>query len=276
MLKTRVLTALMLAPLALIVLFVLPPTGFAIATGGVLLIAAWEWIRLCGAFNEPLRRLLLAAFGTCLAGAYSLPALLVPNVLVVGLLFWLLAFIVIAWYPISRGSLGRGKTKLLFGLLVLIPAYVALLYLRRHPSADLLIALLIGVIWAADVGAFFVGRRFGRSKLKAAVSPGKSWAGVAGGVAFALAIAIVAGFWEETRMVMSERAWIVLMAIACVTVVFSVLGDLFESVMKREQGVKDSSSLLPGHGGVLDRIDSLTAAAPIFALLIHLTSWPIV
>lgn len=276
MLRARVMTALILAPMALVVLFVLPATGFAIAIGGIVLVAAWEWIRLCGGFQPVTRMLLLAGFAACLGAAYSLPALLIPNVLLLGLLFWLVAFFFVARYPISRSRLGREKTKLLFGLLVLVPAYVALLYLRRHPSGDVLIALLIGVIWSADVGAFFVGQRFGRSKLKPAVSPGKSWAGVVGGIGFALAVAVVAGFWEESRLMMTPRAWLVLLAISALTVVFSVLGDLFESLMKRERGVKDSSSLLPGHGGVLDRIDSLTAAAPVFALLIHLTAWPIV
>ena len=276
MLRARVMTALILAPMALVVLFVLPATGFAIAIGGIVLVAACEWIRLCGGFQPVTRMLLLAGFAAFLGAAYSLPALLIPNVLLLGLLFWLVAFFFVARYPISRSRLGREKTKLLFGLLVLVPAYVALLYLRRHPLGDVLIALLIGVIWSADVGAFFVGQRFGRSKLKPAVSPGKSWAGVVGGIGFALAIAVVAGFWEESRLMMTTRAWLVLLAISALTVVFSVLGDLFESLMKRERGVKDSSSLLPGHGGVLDRIDSLTAAAPVFALLIHLTAWPIV
>jgi phosphatidate cytidylyltransferase len=276
MLKARVITALILAPTALVILFALPATGFAITIGGIVLVAAWEWIRLCGGFQPVTRMLLLAGFAAFLGAAYSLPALLIPNVLLLGLLFWLVAFFFVARYPISRSRLGREKTKLLFGLLVLVPAYVALLYLRRHPLGDVLIALLIGVIWSADVGAFFVGQRFGRSKLKPAVSPGKSWAGVVGGIGFALAIAVVAGFWEESRLMMTPRAWLVLLAISALTVVFSVLGDLFESLMKRERGVKDSSSLLPGHGGVLDRIDSLTAAAPVFALLIHLTAWPIV
>jgi phosphatidate cytidylyltransferase len=276
MLKARVITALILAPTALVILFALPATGFAITIWGIVLVAAWEWIRLCGGFQPVTRMLLLAGFAAFLGAAYSLPALLIPNVLLLGLLFWLVAFFFVARYPISRSRLGREKTKLLFGLLVLVPAYVALLYLRRHPLGDVLIALLIGVIWSADVGAFFVGQRFGRSKLKPAVSPGKSWAGVVGGIGFALAIAVVAGFWEESRLMMTPRAWLVLLAISALTVVFSVLGDLFESLMKRERGVKDSSSLLPGHGGVLDRIDSLTAAAPVFALLIHLTAWPIV
>lgn len=275
MLRARVTTALILAPLALVVLFLLPPTGFAVAIGGVVLVAAWEWIRLCGGFQPVTRSVLLITFAVCLGAAYSLPAILVPNVLIVGLLFWLATFFFVARYPISRSRLGQKKTKLLFGLLVLIPAYVALLYLRRHPLGDVLIALLIGVIWAADVGAYFVGTRYGRSKLKPAVSPGKSWAGAMGGIGFALLVAIIAGLWEDSRLVLSPRAWFVLVLISALTVIFSILGDLFESIMKREQGVKDSSSLLPGHGGVLDRIDSLTAAAPVFALLVHLTAWPI-
>jgi phosphatidate cytidylyltransferase len=166
--------------------------------------------------------------------------------------------------------------KVLFGLLVLIPAYVALLYLRRHDAHVLLIALLVAIIWAADVGAYFVGRRFGSSKLAPEVSPGKSWAGLIGGVGVALVIGLTAAFiGEPGDSLFSVATWGWLIVIVAVTVLFSVLGDLFESLMKREHGVKDSSTLLPGHGGVMDRIDSLTAATPVFALLVYLTNWPL-
>ena len=140
----------------------------------------------------------------------------------------------------------------------------------------LLIALLVTIIWAADVGAYFVGRQFGTRKLAPDVSPGKSWAGLVGGMVVALAVGMMgASLGEPKDHLFSSIAWAVLIGIVAMTVLFSVLGDLFESLIKREQGVKDSSSLLPGHGGVMDRIDSLTAAGPIFALSIYLTGWPL-
>ena len=140
----------------------------------------------------------------------------------------------------------------------------------------LLIALLVTTIWAADVGAYFVGRQFGITKLAPRVSPGKSWAGLFGGIIVALIVGMICVLiGQPAGEFFSPIILSTLTTIIAMTVLFSVSGDLFESLIKREQGVKDSSSLLPGHGGVMDRIDSLTAAAPIFALSIYLTGWPV-
>ena len=194
----------------------------------------------------------------------------------IGCLFWIAAAAIVVMYPRSREQIGGKQMKLSFGLLVLIPAYVALLFLRRHEAHVLLIALLVTIIWAADVGAYFVGRHFGTRKLAPFVSPGKSWAGLVGGMVVALAVGVAgASLGEPTDHLFSPIAWAIFIGIVGMTVLFSVLGDLFESLIKREQGVKDSSSLLPGHGGVMDRIDSLTGATPIFALSIDLTGWPL-
>lgn len=275
MLKARVFTALTLLPVALLILFVLPLDAFAVAVGAILLLGAWEWVRLSGLVSRIARWPLLLLFAGLLYGAYQLPGLLIPMVLGVGCVFWLMALLLVLKYPNTREHLGGRRMKLGLGLLVLIPAYVALLFLRRHEAHLLLIAILVTVIWAADVGAYFVGRRFGVRKLAPEVSPGKSWAGLVGGVVLALAIGML-GAWigEPSGALFSARAWGWLLVICAVTVLFSVLGDLFESLIKREHGVKDSSSLLPGHGGVLDRIDSLTAATPVFALLVYLSGWP--
>jgi len=275
-LKARVLTALGLLPLALLILFVLPETAFALCVAGIVMMGAWEWVRLSGLVSRHVRWPLLVGFAALLGLAYELPMQFVPTVLGVGCLFWALAAFLVMMYPRSRERVGGRRMKLIFGLLVLIPAYVALLYLRRHDAHVLLIALLVAIIWAADVGAYFVGRRFGTSKLAPEVSPGKSWAGLIGGVCVALVIGLTAAFiGEPSDSLFSVTAWGWLIVIVAVTVLFSVLGDLFESLMKREHGVKDSSSLLPGHGGVMDRIDSLTAATPVFALMIYLTNWPL-
>ena len=275
MLKARVLTALVMLPIALLILFVLPEDAFAICVGLIVLVGAWEWIRLSGFVNQLLTRALLVIFGGVLIWSYLLPNADIPMILGIGCTFWFGAALMVMMYPRSKQRLVGKCIKLGFGLLVLIPAYVALLYLRRHEAHLLLTALLVTSIWAADVGAYFVGRQFGTTKLAPNVSPGKSWEGLVGGVIIALVIGTLgASLVEPSHQLFSPIAWFVLPGIVVITVLFSVLGDLFESLIKREQGVKDSSSLLPGHGGVMDRIDSLTAATPVFALSVHFTGWP--
>jgi phosphatidate cytidylyltransferase len=276
MLKARVLTALVMLPIALLVLFVLPEDAFAVCIGLIVLVGAWEWIRLSGPVSQLLTLTLLVVFSGVLYWSYLLPNVYVPMLLGIGCIFWVGAAAMVMMYPKSKEQVGGKHVKLGFGLLVLIPAYVALLYLRRHDAHLILLALLVTIIWAADVGAYFVGRQFGTTKLAPKVSPGKSWAGLVGGMILALAVGmLVALIGESSDYLISPIAWAVLIGIVAVTVLFSVLGDLFESLIKREQGVKDSSSLLPGHGGVLDRIDSLTAATPVFALSVYLTGWPL-
>jgi phosphatidate cytidylyltransferase len=277
MLKARVITALLMLPIALLILFVLPEKAFAVSVGLIVLVGAWEWIRLSGLENRPLTIALLSLFTCALGGSYLLPSVYIPMLLGIGCVFWIGAALMVMMYPRSKERVGGKRMKLGFGLLVLIPAYIALLYLRRHDAHLLLIALLVAIIWAADVGAYFVGRRFGTTKLAPNVSPGKSWAGLFGGMVVALLVGLVgASIGEPSDRLFSVVTWSVLVGIVAVTVLFSVLGDLFESLIKREVGVKDSSSLLPGHGGVMDRIDSLTAATPVFALSIYLTGWPLV
>jgi phosphatidate cytidylyltransferase len=275
MLGVRVLTALAMLPVALLILFVLPEDAFAMSVGFIVLVGAWEWIRLSGVVNGVLTWVLLMLFTVILIWSYFLPPVYVPMLLGVGCIFWIGAAAMVMMYPKMKKQVGGQQMKLGFGLLVLIPAYVSLLYLRRHDAHILLIALLVAIIWAADVGAYFVGRQFGTTKLAPNVSPGKSWAGVFGGMVVALGVGMVTALLgEPSDHLFSPLAWSVLVGIVAMTVLFSVLGDLFESLIKRERGVKDSSSLLPGHGGVMDRIDSLTAAAPIFALSVYLTGWP--
>jgi phosphatidate cytidylyltransferase len=276
MLKARVLTALVMLPIALLILFVLPEDAFAVCIGLIVLVGAWEWIRLSGLVNQLLTLILLVGFSGVLYWSYLLPNVYVPMLLGIGCIFWIGAAAMVMMYPRSKEQVGGKYMKLGFGLLVLIPAYVAFLYLRRHDAHLLLLALLVTIIWAADVGAYFVGRQFGTAKLAPKVSPGKSWAGLIGGMILALAVGMLGAFiGEPSDHLISPIPWAVFIGIVAVTVLFSVLGDLFESLIKREQGVKDSSSLLPGHGGVLDRIDSLTAASPVFALSVSLTGWPL-
>ncbi|MBU25997.1 MAG: phosphatidate cytidylyltransferase [Gammaproteobacteria bacterium] len=276
MLRARVLTAGVLLPIALLVLFVFPEDAFAFSVGLIVLIGAWEWIRLSGVVNRLVTLNLLIILAGTLVWSYYLPLIHVSVLLSIGCIFWIGAAALVIIYPRSKKQLGGRRMKIGFGLLVLIPAYVALLYLRRHEAHMLLIALLVTIIWAADVGAYFVGRQFGITKLAPHVSPGKSWAGLVGGMVVALIVGMICVLIvQPAGQFFSPIAWSILIAIIAMTVVFSVLGDLFESLIKREQGVKDSSSLLPGHGGVMDRIDSLTAAAPIFAFSVFVTGWPV-
>ena len=275
MLRARVLTSFWLVPLALLIFFFIPMDAFALSLGLVLVIAGWEWIRLVDLFFKRSSWFVLFFFIGFIFFSYYLEIVYVPIILAIACGFWLGALGLILNYPKSKKQFGDRWIKIGFGLLVLIPAYLALLDLRRHESHLLLLSLLITIIWAADVGAYFFGKRYGRTRLAPNVSPGKSWAGLFGGLIAAIVIGLLAAFIgepEESRYTLVSWVWFVV--IVTVTVLFSVLGDLFESLMKRECGVKDSSALLPGHGGILDRIDSLTAAAPVFVLLVHWTGWP--
>ena len=174
------------------------------------MVGAWEWIRLSGLVGQVLTAVLLVVFSCILIGCYVLPSAYVPMLLGIGCLFWIAAAAIVVMYPRSREQIGGKKMKLGFGLLVLIPAYIALLFLRRHEAHVLLIALLVSIIWAADVGAYFVGRQFGTRKLAPDVSPGKSWAGLIGGMVVALAVGMMgASLGEPTDHLFSPIAWAV-------------------------------------------------------------------
>lgn len=275
MLKPRILTALILFPIALLILFASTVNIFAISVGLIVLVAAWEWIHLSCSINRARTCILLAAVLALLVGSYSLSSVYALVIIGCGCIFWIGAFAMVIVYPKGRDKFASQYIKLLFGLLVLIPAYVALLQLRRHEAHLLLISLLAAIIWTADVGAYFIGRQFGTSRLAPNVSPGKSWIGLFGGLVMALAAGMIVALLDKsTNYSLSPIAWVSLAGLVVLTVSLSVLGDLFESLIKRESGVKDSSSLLPGHGGVMDRIDSLTAASPFFTFIIYFTGWP--
>lgn len=263
MLKQRIITALLLAPLALWGIWALPPRGFAITIGVIFAMAGWEWSRLCGLQRVPGRVLYVAALVLAMAGGYSL--LNQGNwplaILVIALMWWALALMSVLSYPQGtslwqHSAVARGVA----GLLVLLPAWAAIVLLHERFGPGYVILLML-LIWGADTGAYFAGRAFGRHKLAPSVSPGKTWEGVAGGVALALMVALLGTLWLEP--VGGYPAFLVLVLLA---VMISILGDLVESLFKRIADVKDSGGLLPGHGGVMDRIDSMTAAGPLFAL----------
>lgn len=266
MLKWRVITALLLLPLVLGALFLLPTWGFALAVGLVVLIGAWEWARLVNVERLSSRWAWLGAAAVLmgLLGGSTDPGLLLVPVLLLGLLWWIFASVQVLRFPDEESALApfRGGLALMAGLLVLIPAWAGLTWLHGLDGGPWLVLMVLVITWAADVGAYFAGRGLGTRKLAPRVSPGKTWEGAIGGMLLALVAAL--GMWAVFPVPPLPLGPFLLLA--AVTVVFSVLGDLYESMIKRRRGVKDSGTLLPGHGGVLDRIDSLTATGTVFAL----------
>ena len=255
MLRLRVVTALVLAPLVILALFFLPTTSFSLLLGILVLGGAWEWGRL-SCLHTPLQ---LVSWLLLVTGLLAAAKLWSPVVLTVGLAsaWWALMAVMLVFG--RRRGLPRwsAKARLLIGVVVLVPAWQALTWL--HIEDRLLVLCVLLVVWAADTGAYFTGRSIGRQKLAPAVSPGKTVEGTLGGLAAVMAAAVV--FWWLIPA-LSIVGW---MALCVVTCLASVVGDLTESHLKRLAGVKDSGRSLPGHGGVLDRVDSITAAAPIFA-----------
>lgn len=257
MLRERVFTAVLLGPLLLWVVLWAPSSVTVAVIACVILLGAWEWAQFCTRV-VPIRLLYVAAMAVAMIGAWRLSAVLsgLSNVLTIALGWWVVALI---WLTLAPQFMQRILAATA-GFLVLVPAWVALSAVHRAPDrGPWLLLFLLVLVFAADVGAYFAGRTFGRLKLAPRVSPGKTWEGVLGGFAAAAVVTVTGGYWLALPLA-------ALLPLCGAVVALSVIGDLTESLFKRHSGLKDSSDLLPGHGGILDRIDSLTAAAPIFAL----------
>lgn len=275
MLKQRVITALVLVLILAVVLFGLSLVGFAVFTAVVFTLAAWEWANLAGYEAAP-QRLLIAAIYVAGAAALGLAsgvaatsgmyAWVVGGVLLLAGLFWLQSVYWVATYPGSAVRWRSQRYRLLAGALVLWPSWLALVYLRSLEYGVGLFIYIAALVSAADIGAYFAGRKFGKRKLAPRVSPGKSWAGFFGGLASTTLLALLVGALGVLPTLTPK----VLLIATVIASLASVYGDLVESMIKRERGIKDSSGLLPGHGGMLDRIDSVTAAAPVFVLFLIL------
>lgn len=263
MLSARIATAAVLAPALLAAILFLPSWGLALLLGVVVLLASWEWIHLVrpGGAARP-TGMLLAMTGLLLAGWWLMDVEEVMLLLLsVAVLWWIVA---VGWT--LRNEVGvplrppRQSAGAILGGVVLWPPWLALVYLHAHvPDGALWIVFLLLLIWSADTGAYFAGRAFGRHRLAPRTSPGKTWEGLLGG-------GLLAGLagWAFVHWAAPEGPPVgPLVALGLAVVLVSVVGDLFESMLKRQYGVKDSGTLLPGHGGLLDRVDSLTAGAPV-------------
>lgn len=258
MLHARVVTAIVLVAVLLVVLFVLPPVAATVAVAVVVLAGAWEWSRFLGLVRTLPRVAYVLLVGLAGALAWLTTELTAdPRPLLwVALAWWGLAFAWVLRFPRPIGQ----QPAALCGLAVLLPLWLVLSALVTRPDdGPLLVLLLLIIVWAADIGAYFAGRAFGRVKLAPQVSPGKTWEGVLGGLVAATLVAAAGAHWLSLPL-----AGLLLLTPALVMI--SVLGDLTVSMFKRNAGLKDSGRLFPGHGGILDRIDSLSAAAPLFLL----------
>lgn len=284
MLKERVLSAIVMVIVALAAIFWLPPLALTIALSALVVLGMWEWAQFVG-FKSQMSRVVVAGVTTCILlllvvanTAYISAARFMTDLSVIALfiacVWWLTALALVVTYPNSAKLWAKSVVaKFLFGICTLFPFLIGLLAIRfnnytldAYQGTYLLLYVFL-LVWGADSGAYFFGRALGKHKLAPKVSPGKSWEGALGGlftsgvIAFAFLQATPNDVFGRTLEMMP------FIAVSVATVAISVLGDLAESMFKRQAGIKDSSNLIPGHGGILDRVDSLTAAIPFFATM---------
>ncbi|WP_163932992.1 phosphatidate cytidylyltransferase [Paraferrimonas sp. SM1919] len=279
MLKQRIMTALVLLPAFMALIFLAPQWLFVATLFAIFCLAAKEWGNLIqpGCTATQISFVITLAL-LMIATLYLVPLqqfwysdqlnITLQAILMLAGLWWLVAIVMVITYPKGTDYWKDSHfSKSLFGQLTLFPAFIAFVILHSVPNNQsdyfggwLILAPLL-MVWLADTGAYFVGKAMGKTKLMPKVSPGKTIEGFAGGLLFAVVGASVYGHY------VLDVEWPVMILIAVVTTVISAFGDLLESLFKRNAGIKDSGNILPGHGGVLDRIDSMTAAIPVFALL---------
>lgn len=268
MTRVRVLAAIVMAPLAIAAVLLLPTPWMVAVAALVFLAALWEWFDLAEVEDTLARSALLAAHLLLMVAlVWATPAgsdhslVLFKLVVVAGVVWWLLSMLWLRHYDFASDHDTHARVfKLAAATLAVIPAWCALALLHRDGPAWLLLAL--AMVWATDTGAYFAGRAFGRHKLAPRISPNKTVEGLAGGLASGVAVVVLGAWWLGVAP--AELPLVALVAL--VAAAFSVVGDLFESLLKRHVGAKDSGVLIPGHGGLLDRLDSVLAALPVFAL----------
>jgi phosphatidate cytidylyltransferase len=261
-LKQRVITAVALVAFLLAVMLGLPPIATVWLITLLVLVGAWEWAAFLGAGSHAARAVftlaVAAALGGCLYLYANVPGT-VHVVMIIAMVWWMAAFLWICFAPAQVHPVAAG----IAGLMALVPCWLALTHVTLTTQSTSWVLFTLTLVWAADTGAFFAGRWFGRVPLAPRVSPKKTWEGVLGGM---LTSALVA--WVAARYLFPVDVWP--FVVTCIAVAaLSIVGDLTESMLKRAVGLKDSGTVFPGHGGMLDRIDSVTAAAPalVFALI---------
>ncbi len=268
MLRYRILTAAILVPLVVAGVLYASSEALAAAFGLFVVLGGREMARLCGLPSPAAQWVYALLLGLLLAALYRwADAALTERLQVLAGLFWLMATLALfnIRRPLPRVS-GLRPAMAALGLAQLAVAWLSVMDLHAHGSrGPALLLFLLVLIWTADSAAYFAGRAFGRHKLSPQVSPGKTWEGAAGGLLGALACGLA-----FHRLQLAAVPLPALLGLCLLTAAVSIGGDLWESLLKRQAGLKDSGTLLPGHGGVLDRIDSLIAAAPVFALGLRL------
>ena len=275
MTKTRLLAALIMAPIAILGVLFVPTPILAALSAVVFLAALWEWLKLAEVDDTLARATLLLCNAAVMAalvwgsrsaqgGSFALLQLVV----LIGVAWWLLAMLWMKHYHFAADHDSHARAfKLLAGTLAVIPAWCALgLIHASQPNGHQWLLLALFLVWAADSGAYFAGRHLGgklfKRRLAPRISPNKTIEGLLGGLLLALVVAIVGALLIGAAPAQLPA----ITAVALATVLFSVVGDLFESLLKRHAGVKDSGNVIPGHGGLLDRMDSVLAALPAFVL----------
>lgn len=266
MLKQRIITALILIPLVLAGILYLPTSALAAIFGVFVLQGSWEWSRMAGLDKSATRVAYVIITGISLLFAWNgmISNISVSQVFYIAMFWWLVALVWVLNPSLCKANRMIASTiKSLAGLLVLVPAWLAMVFLHQSgPLGPQYLIYGLALAWVADSGAYFAGKRWGRRKLAPNVSPGKTVEGALGAVVMVVFYSVAASFYFELQ----DKTMMMFIVVSIILVPISILGDLFESLLKRHSGIKDSGTLLPGHGGVMDRIDSLTAILPLYAL----------
>jgi phosphatidate cytidylyltransferase len=269
MLEKRLITGLVMAMVMAAAALWLPHLTLAALLLVVVLMGGWEWAALTGLGHVVARITFLIALGVCAWLAWLIAVShQTPLVILGAALWWVLVLVILACYqPHRPATLTRQIPLRIAGVFTLVPAWLAMV--RLHEIQPIMLLFLFVLIWSADTSAYFIGKLFGKTQLAPELSPGKTREGLWAALGLTLVLGTIGAFGFNFSPL--QRLYFI--GLCLVTTLFSVAGDLFESLLKRRSGVKDSGNILPGHGGVLDRIDSLTAAAPVFVLGFHWMYW---
>ena len=273
MLKPRLITATILAAFFASMLVFLSPFVFAQIMIFVVLVAGWEWADLAAFKTRFSKYGFLLALGTCLVvtGYYvsfhtQLDVSSSYNICALVVAFWAIIFLWLQGYPTSSILWSPKPVMAIIGLILLVSTWLAIVTILMMDNGKWLLGLAITTVVLADVGGYVVGKLFGRHKLVPTISPGKTWQGLMGGLLFQLLLI------AALKISLPDTDLFKLALLIIPVGLISVVGDLFESMIKRQRGVKDSSALLPGHGGVLDRLDGVMAAMPLFLVILYMAN----